>query len=1106
MSVCGLLGSHRHGFTGNRTPPLAAKIAREFQNIPGLPFAEIEIAAQEALANAARLFDPAKGDFTAYAARAMRNTLRDLYERQVRHHQHHVYNLDLPATQSTSAPEARVQRVPARDSPMADQAVAALESGKRLEMAMVSLSPRLRLVAEGLRDGKSYSEIGITLGVSKQAAHKLAGAAIATLKERLEGMGFQGIDTLGFLKSACGVSLQTSAQEKAQAKAEFQDFRATLERRIFLRLPYDQQIAFCHRPENIDGPSPAAWEKINAHLGTAASTLPELVRELGQRRFGRVPRVGDAFCGGGSIPFEAARIGCEAHASDLNPVAALLTWAALNIVGGGPEVAEKVRTAQAEIYAAVDAQVTAWGLEHKTEDLPPDEWEKLTAALAAGTLTPAAIATRVWRADAYLYCVEVRCPETGWLVPLAPSWVIGENSKTIATLVPLPEEKRYRIDIKSGAGTAEMKTAKLGTYRDGLIVHPVLEEQGLDPASLESARLAGRGKDPTASYHANGLRLWENDDLTPRPDDVFQERLYCVRWTETRVNEKTGKPRTFKHFRSTTEHDLERETLIHRLLNEHFSEWQDKGFLPTMTIESGLKTEEPIRTRGWTHWHHLFNPRQLLMVGLFSKFSCEKPTTAEGRVLGLLGVAKMADWNSRLCRWGTGANRESIAQTYSNQALNTLLNYGVKSLGLNEENWFFNLGDLDRITPSTIKNFGVREVSHSVDMWITDPPYADAIIYHEIADLFLAWLSKPIRREFPDWAETSRAALAVTDSRGDFRATMVGCYSHLADSMPADGMQVVMFTHQDAAVWADLALILWASGLRVSAAWCIATERENVQKGNYVQGTVLLILRKQTGEDTAFLDEVYPEVEAEVKRQLDSMHELDDPHADAPDFTDTDYQLAAYAAALRVLTRYRAIEDIDVARELARPKAAKGKRAERSPLEAAIAEAVKIACDHLVPPGIDRPLWKALGPAERFYLKGLDLESRGEFRSGAYQELARGFGVRDYTALLGNDKANEVRLMTATEFGRKLLRAGEDAFSESLLRHTLFAIREVAKSDQGAEPGRAWLKAEVKDYWSHRKTLIALLQYLSRFQHSLPTWQTDSKAAALLAGALENDH
>ena len=72
---------------------------------------------------------------------------------------------------------------------------------------MCALSPRLRLVAEGIRDGRSYSEIGTTLGISKQAAHKLAGAAIATLREKLASMGFQGLDTLGLLKSSCGVSL-----------------------------------------------------------------------------------------------------------------------------------------------------------------------------------------------------------------------------------------------------------------------------------------------------------------------------------------------------------------------------------------------------------------------------------------------------------------------------------------------------------------------------------------------------------------------------------------------------------------------------------------------------------------------------------------------------------------------------------------------------------------------------------------------------------------------------------------------------------------------------------------------------------------------------------
>jgi RNA polymerase sigma factor (sigma-70 family) len=186
-----------------RSLPLAAKIAREFSNIPGLPHAEIELAAQEALAHAARLFDPAKGDFTAYATRAMRNALRDLYERQVRHHQHHVYVLDLPISQFATTPEAHIQQVPSPNT-LTDQA-AALESSKRLEQAMGGLSPRLRQVAEGIRDGKSYTEIGTTLGISKQAAHKLAGAAITTLREKLEAMGFQGLDTIGLLKSSCGV-------------------------------------------------------------------------------------------------------------------------------------------------------------------------------------------------------------------------------------------------------------------------------------------------------------------------------------------------------------------------------------------------------------------------------------------------------------------------------------------------------------------------------------------------------------------------------------------------------------------------------------------------------------------------------------------------------------------------------------------------------------------------------------------------------------------------------------------------------------------------------------------------------------------------------------
>ena len=93
--------------------------------------------------------------------------------------------------------------------------------------------------------------------------------------------------------------------------------RRHLEAIAFNRMGYDEKLEHCLRPEEVEGPSEEAWKRINAHLGTRASSLPQLVEELGRRRFGHVPRVGDAFCGGGSIPFEAARIGCEAFVGSL---------------------------------------------------------------------------------------------------------------------------------------------------------------------------------------------------------------------------------------------------------------------------------------------------------------------------------------------------------------------------------------------------------------------------------------------------------------------------------------------------------------------------------------------------------------------------------------------------------------------------------------------------------------------------------------------------------------------------------------------------------------------------------------------------------------------
>src|SRR5262249_37949600 len=114
--------------------------------------------------------------------------------------------------------------------------------------------------------------------------------------------------------------------------------------------------------------------------------------------------------------------------------------------------------------------------------------------------------------------------------------------------------------------------------------------------------------------------------------------------------------------------------------------------------------------------------------------------------------------------------------------------------------------------------------------------------------------------------------LAIRGSGEEFRREMVRAYSALAEHMPDNGMQIVMFTHQDAKVWGDMAGIFWGAGLRVTAAWYIATETTSeLKKGGYVQGTVILVLRKRIEMKLAYKDELVLEIRDEVANQIETM-------------------------------------------------------------------------------------------------------------------------------------------------------------------------------------------------------------------------------------------
>lgn len=837
----------------------------------------------------------------------------------------------------------------------------------------------------------------------------------------------------------------------------------------FNRLSVDEKLTYCDRPEHITNLPQSSWSEVNEHLGTSATNLQELVLQLGQKKYGRNPRVGDCFAGGGSIPFESARMGADVYASDLNPIASLLTWASLNIAGADSDELEQLKDFQKRVYEVVDAQVKDWSIEHNDEG---------------------------HRADAYLYCNESTCPECGYNVPLAPSWIIGQGTKTVALLRDNGVDG-FEIDIVQGASKEEISSSKkMATIKSGNMFCPHCKKETPIPV-LRKDRKDEKGNT------IQGLRKWGKTEFLPRKDDVFQERLYCIRYVRE-YEDINGNLKTERYYVAPDVNDLEREKRVEQLLSERFLNWQEDGYIPSSIIEGGYNTDQPIRERGWQYWHQLYNPRQLLIHGLFLKTVDELASNERERAIGLLGINKLANWDAKLCQWLSDGSNEKGAQTFSNQALNTLYNNLSRTMLSLQTTWFFNINNFPIENENKlVKVLDARIIEDECDIWITDPPYADAVNYHELTEFFLAWDKKLLEKTFPDWYSDSKRVLAVKGTGETFNNSMIEIYRKISENMSSNGTQVVMFTHQDVKVWAELAMILWSAGLRVESAWNIATETDasGLKQGNYVQGTVLLVLKKQSSNEIAFQDELYRKIKKEVQFQIDSMKHLDDK--EDPNFSDADYLLASYASSLKVLTSYKEIEGIDVNYELSKPRSSN----EESPIESIINKAVKIAFDYLIPEGMDSIVWRDLLPEERFYIRGLELEMGNIYQISAYQELARGFGVRDYKDLFENFKANSVRLKTATEYRTKGI--DKDDFGSSLMRHVLVSIYQCVQSESTVE-GKNYLKAKYdqnNEYWEKRSAIIVILEFISRFENisHMPHWHQNSYYARLLKEAIRND-
>lgn len=841
-----------------------------------------------------------------------------------------------------------------------------------------------------------------------------------------------------------------------------EDQKHQLAVRLLPTQPYRQTASSVLRAEEVgDALHSHIWPRVNAHLGTQAHSLPELVEQLGVMRFGHRPRVADTFSGSGQILFEAARLGCDVYASDLNPVACMLTWGAFNIVGASADKRQHIEAEQQALVNKVKAEIDKLGIETDGQG---------------------------WRGKVYLYCLEVTCPETGWKVPVLPTLVVSKGKRVVAKLVPDTAHKRYQIELTSNATDKQMKAAEKGSYQDGCVVHTV---NGVEHRTKIST-IRGDHSEVVdgVRVNKNRLRQWTVSDVVFRDDDIFNERLYAIQWIK---DDGSSRPET--EFRSVTPGDEAREAKVTRYVQKHLADWQAKGWVPDMRIEKGDETERLYRERGWTHWHHLFNPRQLLVARLIS---------ANSHAAGKISLTKSLNQNARLSRWDSGSGGGGCVQAvFDNQALNTLINYGARSSLYTLSSLTNKIASYPIDSNHFIKPLPASAIDFDSDIYITDPPYGDAVKYEEILEFFIAWLRKNPPAEFADWTWDSRRSLAVKGEDHDFKLGMVAAYKRMAERMPDNGLQIIMFTHQSEAIWADMANIVWASGLQVTAAWYVVTETDSaLRDGQYVKGTILLVLRKRTQALDTARDELAYELADEVEQQVAQLtglsREVKDLYRDENLFEDADLQMAGYAAALRVLTRYQTIDGVDMPSEALRPRV----RGQSTLVDELIAFAVNIANGYLLPEGIGQTVWDGCSGIERFYLKMLDMQAKGLHSLSNSDNFAKAFKVRNRDEVMGEVRANQASVKSAEQLGQRGM-AATDEFGPTVLRSVLYAIHLLQQGKTESANVMHQLRELVPGFYRERERMIALADYISQKTSALRP--DESANARILRDLIRNE-
>ena len=647
------------------------------------------------------------------------------------------------------------------------------------------------------------------------------------------------------------------------------------------------------------------------------------------------PLVVDITAGGGSIPFEAGRLGLRSVANELNPVAGLILRATC-------QWPQQYGYDLLDAYSAVSTRFRVRVHELLEGVYPPEpqlsEAEKLKAFET----------TRAQRDDqTYLWARVVSCPSCKGQIPLSPNWRLTSEGTGIRLI---PDVANGECDFEIVNRVADQSP---GTVNNAIATCPYPNCGATTPRGY-------------ISQEAQAGRLGH--------------QLYCIIyrdqwWPLTKSGKPRKRPKTRRGFRIATPKD-DNSAWVTQRLKELEPQWDVAGILPNEAVPLG--NDNRPHNYGMSPWRNMFSLRQQLAHGYCVQAFRE---LVDGdRAAGVLNDARKAAWcyialaldklinrNSLITRWDSGENK--VASTFDSHDFGMKWSYAEMAVTIEGLGLDWALDDLQDCIKELVGMSGYPDPSNgtvalalpdethravptekvtvesaelllslgdgSVDAIVFDPPYYDNVSYAELSDFFYVWLKRTAGYVYPQWfgdyltdktneAIASPARFRTGNGTGkkaksvkaraydDYVERMVRIFSECRRIIKDDGIMTIMFTHKTTDAWDALTIGIIEAGFRITATWPVKTESDsslNIRDRAAARSTILLACRPKTGQTASgsSWEQVEQEVAAAVRERLPKLEEYD--------LRPLDVYLAAFGPALEVISN-----NWPIRRELANPR------------------------------------------------------------------------------------------------------------------------------------------------------------------------------------------